>query len=163
MRCCSKSYARQIAGFTLLEVLITVAIVGILAAIALPSYSEYIQRSKIIDATSKLGDLRTDMERYFMDNRRYTTVAGGSVCGLDVAGGRIAAYNADGGRHFDISAVNCTDVAYTLRATGIAAKGMNGFTYDINQLNQKTTTALPGGWSMPSPNNCFAIRKDGSC
>jgi type IV pilus assembly protein PilE len=150
-------------GFTLLEVMIVVAIVGILAAIALPSYSEFVRRGKIIEATTKLGDLRTDMERFFMDNRRYTTLPGSGVRGLAVAGGRIANYNGDSGRQFDITPVNCADNAYTLRATGIAAKGMSGFAYDIDQLNQKSTFSLPAGWTTPSPNTCFAIRKDGSC
>lgn len=161
MSFCPTSRTRNTAGFTLLEVLITVAIVGILAAIALPNYSEYIRRGKIIEATSKLGDLRTDMERYFMDNRRYTTVLGSGVCGI--AAGRIANYNLDSGRHFDIIPFACADNTYTLRAQGIAAKGMGGFSYDINELNQKSTAAVPAGWTTPVPNTCFAIRKDGSC
>jgi len=157
---CLPSRARNTAGFTLLEVLITVAIVGILAAIALPSYSEYIQRSKIIDATSKLGDLRTDMERFFMDNRTYRS---GAVCGVDTAGGRIFNYNQDGKRAFNISCATPTATTYTLTATGMASNNMSGFVYAIDQLNNKTTVALPGGWTLPSPNTCFAVRKDGSC
>lgn len=148
------------SGFTLLEVLITVAIVGILAAIALPSYSEFVSRSRIIDATSKLGDLRTDMERYFMDNRTYLS---GVTCGLDTGvGSRIATYNADPGRHFDISCPGPTATTYVLRATGIATRGTGGFTYDINQLNAKSTVSLPAGW-LGTGNTCFVVRKDGSC
>src|SRR6187431_2906997 len=66
-------------GFTLIEVMIVVAIVGILAAIALPSYFEYIQRSKLIDATIKLGDFRAQMEKYFLDNRTYNNAG---ACGV---------------------------------------------------------------------------------
>lgn len=158
---CSRVSVRAL-GFTLLEVMITVAIVGILAAIALPSYSSYVQRSKLIEATSKLGDLRTDMERYFMDNRRYVTAAGGTVCGLMLT--RIASYNTDAGRAFDVDcpAATATDTAYVLTATGIAAKGMGGFQYSIDQNNLKSTLAVPGGWTLPA-GNCFAIRQDGSC
>jgi type IV pilus assembly protein PilE len=157
---CPSSRARNVAGFTLLEVLITVAIVGILAAIALPSYSEYIQRSKIIDATSKLGDLRTDMERYFMDNRTYLS---GTLCGVDVSGGRVFNYNQDGKRAFDISCPSPTATTYRLRATGMASNGMSGFIYEIDQVNNKTTISVPSGWTLPSPNTCFAVRKDGTC
>src|SRR5258708_6947981 len=60
------------AGFTLIEVMIVVAIVGVLAAIALPNYSDYVKRSKIIEATSVLSDLRVRYEQFFLDNRTYT-------------------------------------------------------------------------------------------
>ena len=160
MPLCAQSRVKS-AGFTLLEVLITVAIVGILAAIALPSYSEYITRSKIIEATSKLGDLRTDMERFFMDNRTY---AAGGNCGIDNgANTRIPLYNSDPGRSFTLScAVVVAPPSYTITATGIAAKGMSGFVYTINQLNQKATTGVATGWSGAGT-NCFVVRKDGSC
>jgi len=73
---------RSARGFTLLEVMITVAIVGILAAIALPSYSYFITRSRIIEATSALGDIRSQMEKYYMDNRQYLDVGGSGKCGV---------------------------------------------------------------------------------
>ena len=58
-------------GFTLIEVMVVVAIVGILAAIALPSYADYVRRSKIIEATAGCPTMRTRMEQYFLDNRTY--------------------------------------------------------------------------------------------
>src|SRR2546426_9927950 len=58
-------------GFTLIEVMIVVAIVGILAAIALPNYSYYVQRSKIIEATTSLSDARQRTEQLFLDTRTY--------------------------------------------------------------------------------------------
>ncbi len=161
MSFCAQSRVKSASGFTLLEVLITVAIVGILAAIALPSYSEYITRSKIIEATSKLGDLRTDMERFFMDNRTY---ASGGNCGIDNgASTRIPLYNSDPGRNFQLScAVVAVPPGYTITATGLAAKGMSGFVYTIDQLNRKATTGVGTGWTGAGT-NCFVVRKDGSC
>ncbi len=60
-------------GFTLIELMITVAIVAILAAIALPSYRDYILRGQVVDATNGLAGMRADMERFFQDNRTYAT------------------------------------------------------------------------------------------
>src|SRR5262249_40616025 len=85
------------AGFTLLEVMITVAIIGILASIAIPMYSDYITRGKIVGATSRMGDIRTQMEKYFMDNRTYLN---GAACGAQPA---IDSYNKDPASDFNMT------------------------------------------------------------
>lgn len=54
-------------GFTLIELMIVVAIVGILAAVALPAYQDYISRSKITEPVSLLDGLRTDINGYYTD------------------------------------------------------------------------------------------------
>ncbi len=58
-------------GFTLIELLIVVAIIGILAAIAIPQFARYRQRSYNAAAQSDLRNLRTDLEAYFADNFNY--------------------------------------------------------------------------------------------
>src|SRR4051812_35807009 len=58
-------------GFTLIEILIAVAIVGILAAIALPSYNQYVVRGKLAEAYSSLLSARVQSEQWFQDNRTY--------------------------------------------------------------------------------------------
>jgi len=60
-------------GFTLIELMIAVAIVGILAAIAVPNYSEYVKRASRAEAASALLDAANKQEQYFVDNRAYST------------------------------------------------------------------------------------------
>lgn len=62
------------AGFTLIEVMIVVVIVAILAAIALPSYQNYIQKSRRVDARETLMRIATLQERHFFQNSKYSEV-----------------------------------------------------------------------------------------
>ena len=70
---------RKASGFTLIELMITIVVVAILAAIAVPSYIQYIQRGKISEAVSNLSGARLQLEKYFADNRMYGT---GGTCGV---------------------------------------------------------------------------------
>jgi type IV pilus assembly protein PilE len=140
------------AGFTLIEVMIVVAIVAVLVAIALPSYSDYIRRGKILDATNKLSSDRVKMEQWFLDNRTYV-----GACVPPPTGAFSIATAPD-----DIFVIDCgtpTISAYTLTATGITGKGMDGFVYSIDNTNAKTS-ASPIGYTNGA---CWATRKDGSC
>ncbi len=60
-------------GFTLIELMITVAIVGILAAIAYPSYQNYILRSHRSEGQALLNEAAARMERYYAQNNAYTS------------------------------------------------------------------------------------------
>lgn len=60
-------------GFTLIEVMIVVAIIGILAAIAYPSYDEYVKRGNRTEGQAFLSDVAARQERYFSQNNAYVT------------------------------------------------------------------------------------------
>lgn len=66
---------RKEEGFTLIELMIVIAIIGILAAIAIPQFSAYRQRAYNSAAQSDLKNLATAQEAYYVDNQSYTTPA----------------------------------------------------------------------------------------
>ena len=72
-------------GFTLIELMIVVAIVAILSAVAVPAYSSYSMRGKIPDATSNLAALRVSMEQFYQDNRNYGTAPACGVTAMPVS------------------------------------------------------------------------------
>ena len=146
---------RSARGFTLIEVMITVAIVAILAAIAVPSYTDYITRSKIQEATSSLLAMRTKVEQYFQDSRTYF--------GACVAG-TVAPLPA-GLKYFTVSCPTLTATQYIIRAAGGIAgddQSMTGFRFEINEANARTTATVPAGWNLPAT-TCWVLKKSGSC
>ncbi|MFM7293456.1 MAG: type IV pilin protein [Burkholderiales bacterium] len=137
-------------GFTLIEVMIVVAIIGILAALALPAYNDYVRRGKIANATSVLSMMRVQMEQYFQDNRTYV-----GAC----AAGTVAPSPASN-QDFSFACSNLGASTYTVTATGSSAS-MSGFVYTIDQNNSRTTTST-GSWGKTST-TCWIQKSNGSC
>jgi type IV pilus assembly protein PilE len=153
-------------GFTLIELMITVAIIAILAAIAVPNYTDYITRSKFTEAHGMLGDLRVKMEQYYMDNRRYSTTAGGGTCGIP--GGNTP--TVQGARYFTFTCASTAanaagDQQYTLTASGIT--GLSGIAFTINHANARTT-AVTASTPMATKGyaasgTCWVLKKPSQC
>jgi type IV pilus assembly protein PilE len=124
-------------GFTLIELMVVVVIVGILAAIALPSYADYVRRGKIIEATTAMSDMRTRMEQYFLDNRRYDN---GGACGVNPA---VAEKNV---KTFTITCAGSA-TGYVVTATGKLprawAVSIYVYTNTLANPDLKSTSYLP--------------------
>ncbi|SJM96161.1 Tfp pilus assembly protein PilE [Crenothrix polyspora] len=116
-------------GFTLIELMITVAIVGILASIAVPNYQKSVMKARRADAKGALVSLANAMERHYTETGGYCGAAmdsGVDSCG-DLGGmdtGAPSIYPAqspvDGGtKYYDLTIAAVTDNSYTLQAKRI--------------------------------------------
>ncbi|WP_342119542.1 type IV pilin protein [Pseudoduganella sp. OTU4001] len=136
-------------GFTLIELMVTVAIIAILAAVGIPMYRDHVIRGHIPPAIATLAEMRLKMEQYFQDNRKYTDACNN--------GAPVAPPTSN---EFTFSCDIPGAETFTLSAVG---KGkMTGFTYTINQNNEKKTTALPSNWGSV-PATCWVTKKGGGC
>lgn len=122
-------------GFTLIEVMIVVALVGILTAIAYPNYRDYVLRGQLVEGTNALSTMRADLERHYQDNRSYRTVgAFVSPCAAARASGT-----------FTVVCDDLTATTYTLRGTG--SDITTGFVFTVNERNEMATASAPSGWT----------------
>jgi type IV pilus assembly protein PilE len=165
-----KGNFRRHAGFTLIELMVTVAVVAILAAVALPAYTDYTTRSKFTEAFGHLGDLRVKMEQYFQDNRRYSSTAAGGTCG--VPGGNTP--TVQGKKYFNYSCASTNpsanpagDQQFVLTATGIATQGLDGISFTVNHANSRATTVdaskALGKKGYATNTGCWILKKPSEC
>ncbi|MDR2164442.1 MAG: type IV pilin protein [Zoogloeaceae bacterium] len=103
-------------------------------------------RAKIPEATSGLAGKQAQMEQCYQDMHRYATTC--SACTEETTD------------NFTFSCTSVDETTFTLTAAGINA--MAGFNFTVNQSNERKTTGVPDGWSLPGK-NCWVARKDGQC
>lgn len=120
-----------------MELLTAVAIVGILSAIAIPSYRDHVRRGQIEEATAELSQGRVATEQFFLDNRTFVAVP----CPPNT-------------NNFVMSCVSDA-TTYTITATG--AGNLSSFVFTINERNQRTTTS-PWGTGA-----CWILKKGDTC
>lgn len=127
-------------GFTLIELMITVAIAAVLMAVALPSYRSYVQRSRVPVALDALSAYQTRMEQRYQDVGNY---ASGSACWASLP--TVA--------NFTVTcSISSSGQGFTATATGSGP--MAGYAYTINHAGARVTTAHPKG----AVSTCWSTR-----
>lgn len=115
-------------GFTLVELMVVLLIVAILAAVAIPSYRQYVLRSHRTDAQRALMDVAARQERYYYSNNAYTS----SLSALGSSASAAAPY-------YQLSIPSASSTDYTLRATPIGSQGDDKCGYlELNRAGQKS-------------------------
>jgi len=125
------------SGFTLMELMIAVAIVSILALVSVPLYTQYIERSKNSAALAALSGLTVRMEKNYLDFRKYTDDSG---CAIDAP-------------ISDDYSYSCASDGQTYTWTATSDDG--DFKYSINEKFEKATLTFAG--DSISSSNCWMI------
>lgn len=134
-------------GFSLIELVVVIGIIGLLAAIAIPNYNNYVIKGKLAEAFTQLTELQNRQEQYYQDNRSYKNNM-----------------TAAAGQYFSSSCTTTTGQEFTCTATPSASTGI-GFKYTVTEAGTKATGATSpavAGWAVPG-SSCWARDKGGAC
>jgi prepilin-type N-terminal cleavage/methylation domain-containing protein len=140
-------------GFTLIELMITVAIIGILAAVALPSYRDYVLRGHLVTLTNDLQAARAKMEQYYQDNRTYLAV-GTTITPPCTS----TATTVTKPTPYSLA---CSSTATSFTATITGSGVVDGFIYTVDQSDSKTSTVSPAWGGTTAA--CWIMHKGDTC
>jgi type IV pilus assembly protein PilE len=136
------------AGFTIVEIMIVIVVVGVLMLIALPGYQQQSLKTKRALAKSELQGLMARQEQYFVNNRQYATSLAdlglGNPYSIDSDSNRVAT-DADS-RIYTIALASATTASYTLTATPQLDQARDSYcgTMQITSTGVKTVTGSAG-------------------
>ena len=137
-------------GFSLTELMITLAIAAIIAAVAIPGYRDHMLRARIPEATSTLSALAMRLEQHYQDNQAYGDKNGCAV-----------AMPSDEVFKFECSADNGGQ-SFLLKESGKSPGAMSDFVFTLDQNGNAMTTQLPAAWGT-APFNCWISKRSSTC
>lgn len=155
-------------GFTLIELMIVLAIIGILAAIAVPQYNQHIRQSQMQEAYAGLQTLRTRLENYYQDNRSYSFPGGDGSC----FGSAANFANVTAGISSRYFTFTCTTPAmagpqtYVLSARGTdgqvgrLSSGENFFVFSVNEQNIRQTIRWGYNADLAAPCTRWLVKEE---
>ncbi len=141
---------RHHSGFSLIELMITVIIAAILAAIALPAYRDHALRARVTEALSQLSATNLRLEQFYQDSRKFGSE---KVCGVTMPANDNFSYTC---------ALATDEQSYVLTASGLAASGTQDFSFTIDQSGNTETLTLPASWGT-TPAKCWIAKKGMAC
>ncbi|MGR8952981.1 MAG: type IV pilin protein [Gammaproteobacteria bacterium] len=144
------------AGFTLIELMVTVAIVSILAMVALPSYNEYVMKSRRSDAKAALLDLQIKQEKYRANCPQYASAIGDAISCVSGGAHQLNGVKKTAGgvyvspdEHYALSIVAAGAAVYSLRATRTGKQtGDKCGDFQINQNGIKSLANASSGYDV---------------
>lgn len=130
-------------GFSLIELMIVVAIVGILTTVAYPGYQDYVRRSALQEAFSDMADMRVKLELFYQSNEHFGTDGQAIPCGHDGVANRVNFAPTDSRFTYTCALTGGGNQGYLITATGATSAAV-GHTFTVDTTNTKATTSFKG-------------------
>ena len=140
-------------GFTLIELMIAIAIVAILASIALPSYRSYVMRGQTAQAFSQLTAFSVTLQQYYQDNRDWT--------GACAAGTTAPIPSANTG-NWTYRCPTLSSTSFVIQAVGNTGSPVAGITFTLDNSGNRSTV-IASGTNWPASTSCWTASNTGAC